>query len=117
MLLFLPGLGEVTIESVESALPELAVARDPGGSFGQRRGLEAAATHPPVLLGLDEAGPLEDVDVLEDRRQRHGERPRELAHGGLGLREPDQDGPARRVGQSPERGVEPALIVNHQVKY
>jgi hypothetical protein len=66
----------------------------------------------------EQAGVLEHGEVLRDRGQRHGEGPRELAHGGLGRAgEPRQNRAPRRVGQGRERRVESGRMVNHMVNY
>ena len=54
--------------------------------------------------------------MLEDRRQRHGERLRQVRGPGFPLRQPRKDGAAGRVGQGGEGGVEGFYIVNHMVK-
>jgi hypothetical protein len=111
------GLVQVTLEGIETAFPEWAVARDPCRGLGERSRLQAASPYPAVLSRIDEAGPRQDLDMLQDGRQRHGEWMRELADGGLSLGEPRQDGSPRRVGQGREGRVERCrmLIVNHSV--
>ncbi len=78
------------------------------------------AGHGPAgFAALDQARVAEHVEVLHDGRQRHRERPGELAHREvLVLVEPGQQGAPRRVGQGSEGAVENSiLIVNHRVKF
>jgi hypothetical protein len=117
VLLLLLCLVQVAVEGVETLFPELFVARDPGRRVLKRRDLQAAAADAPVFARRDEAGPLQDVHVFQDGRQRHRERPRELGDGRVLFRELGQDGAPRRVGQGPEGRVEAGLIINHMVNY
>ena len=105
------------LEGIETAFPEPAVARNPCRGLGERSRLQTAQPYPAILSRADEAGPRQDLDVLQDGRQRHGEWLRELTDGGLRLGEPRQDGSPRRVGQGREGRVERRgmLIVNHPV--
>src|SRR5438045_137948 len=59
-------LGEVVLESVEAFLPEAAVLLDPGVHVFERAGVETA--RPPLRLpaARDQAGALEDLEVLGD---------------------------------------------------
>jgi uncharacterized protein (TIGR02453 family) len=72
-------LGEVLAKPVEAALP----GRPPLGNLllgrPQHRRLDAACAHPPGLFGPDEPARLQDLEVLDHHRQRHGERLGELA--------------------------------------
>lgn len=55
--------------------------------------------------------------MLDDRRQRHRERPGQLADRVLATPKPDEHGTPGGVGESTEDGVEPIrCIVNHKVK-
>jgi hypothetical protein len=71
-------LGEVLAKPVEAALPD----RLPLGNLllgrSQHRRLDAACAHPPGLFGPDEPARLQDLEVLDHHRQRHGERLGEL---------------------------------------
>jgi hypothetical protein len=99
-------------------LPEAAVVLDPPRRLLHRRALEATTPLAPALGECDETGAFENPQVLVDPGQRHLERARELGHGGLGLRQPREDGSARRVGQGGEHDVQGAqFLINHLVKY
>jgi hypothetical protein len=83
------------------------------GRRGEPAGHDAAGLRP-----ADQARIGQDVEMLHDRRKRHGKRARELAHRNvLVLDELRQQRPPRRVGEggkgSVERGV---LTLNHMVK-
>src|SRR5262249_31515731 len=72
--------GEIVTEAVEAALPVGAALGDPAPPPAERARLDAARAHPPNLLGADEAARLQHLQVLHNRRQRHWQRSRELAH-------------------------------------
>src|SRR5262249_29566913 len=76
---------EEVCERVEAVGPEAAVARDPVVGGAQAGAAQAAARHAAVPAAVDEAGGLEDAQVLGDRGQRHGERRRQLADAVLAL--------------------------------
>jgi hypothetical protein len=98
----------VTAEGVELYVPEAAVVRDPAGGAGERRAPEPAVVGPAPALAGEQAGALEDAQVLGDRRQRDAERRRELGHGGLARRETRQHRPPRGIGERAEGRVERA---------
>lgn len=62
----------------------------------------------------DKFGSLKHTQVLGDRRPRHTERPRQLAHGGIAVRQTRQDAASGSVGERAENLVE-RLIGNHEV--
>ena len=69
------------------------------------------------LLALDQAGILQHADVLQDRRQRDGERLSEVARRlRAALRELGQHCASRRIGERGECPVQRVVrIVNHMV--
>lgn len=83
------------------------------------RGLEAAVDGTADLLTRDEPGIGQHGHVLEDGRQRHGERGRELRHReAVATCEPLDDAAPRRVGERGECAVETCFgIDNHMVYY
>jgi hypothetical protein len=83
----------------------------------QRGGVEPARHGAAALAALDQAGDFEHVEMLEHRRQRHGERLGQRGDGEFRrLAEAGQYGAPRRIGQSGKDAVEMAgLIVNHKV--
>src|SRR6185295_10603759 len=89
-----------------------------GGAHGP--GNEAAVVHAALAPPGEQAGALEDAQMLRDRRQRHAKRLRELADGRVGRRgELREDRAPRRVGERLERRIErrATRIVNHMVNY
>ena len=65
-----------------------------------------------VMVAL--TGPLEHLEVLGYGRLAHGERLRQLADGGLPLRQPGENGAAGGIGQSRKGGVE-LLFITHKL--
>jgi hypothetical protein len=83
------------------------VSLDPLASLAERRGrAEPALARTAHLLGLDEAGALEDPDVLLDPVERQARRPRELAQRRGAAAQPLEDAPPRGVREREERRVE-----------
>ena len=100
-------------EAVESVLPQRAVLGDPTLGPFQAAGLEAARAHPTDLLGPDHAAVLQDLDVLHDGRERHGERLGEVADRDRAPAQPLDHRATRRVGQGPEGVVELRRVCHH----
>ena len=71
-------------QGVEPVLPERLVVGDPVGGGAHGSGHEAAVVHAPFATAGEQAGALEDAEVLRDRRQRHAERARELRNRSVG---------------------------------
>ena len=66
------------------------------------------------LAPLDEAGLLEDAEVLDEARERHAEWLGQRTNRALALAQPAEHGPAGRIGQRAEHRVEVLRgIVNH----
>jgi hypothetical protein len=71
-----------------------------------------------VNFALEEAGGLEDAQMLGDGGEGEGERLGELGDGGFALREAGENGAAGGIGEGGEGGVERGLgMVNHVVYY
>ena len=72
----------------------------------------------PVLVRVTRPGVRQNVEMLHDRRQRHGEGPGKLAYGNvLALIELREQSAPRRVGKRGEGAVERGLLIlNHVVK-
>jgi len=102
-------------ETVELVVPELAIHVEPGRRLTQRCGVEPDVSDPSDATPLDEPSALEHAQVLADRRERHGERPGQLAHGVLALGQACHDRAARGVGEGVEDAVEGTGLVNHLV--
>ena len=104
---------------IEALGPEPLVAVEPFVGFVHRLGAQPARHDAAALFPGDQPRILEDVEVLHDRRQRHGERLGEIADtDGVAVAQARQQRPPRRIGEGGERAVERGgLIVNHVVKY
>src|SRR5438105_3259579 len=87
---FLPGLKflQVLSQTIETLLPEAAVMLDPIGDVLEVTRLEAAG--PPLSLApaRDQAGTLQDLEMLGNARQAHFERFGQLGDRGFSAREP-----------------------------
>jgi hypothetical protein len=83
------------------------VGLDPLARLAERRGrAEPALARPANLLGLDEAGELEDPDVLLDPVEGQARRPRELAQRRGTAAQALQNAPPLEIRESEERCVE-----------
>src|SRR5579863_9427696 len=85
---------KIVAEPVEAALPFEPQPFDPSLGLGQRRWIDAAGAHPSRLLRNDQPRGLQNRKMLHHRRQRHGNRPLELADRGRAFREPLDHRPA-----------------------
>src|SRR5271165_3304455 len=108
---------KIFAEPVEATLPFDAPVGDPALSFSERRRIDAAGAHPSRLFRKNEPGGLEHREVLHHRRQRHDERPLEIADRRWAMRQPLDHRPAGRIGERLERTVERRRIVKHTLWY
>jgi len=103
-------------QGIELVFPEPLVEGNPRRRILERLRMQAAAAHAPVFVVLQQAGTVQYPQVLGHRGQRHAEGLRQLAHRGLPLGQPGQDGAAGGVGQRAKGGVESGQrILNHTV--
>jgi hypothetical protein len=84
-----------------------------------RLGIEPASDGAAGFGALHQAGVGQHVEMLHDRRERHGERLRQRADRKVRLLgEARQQGPARRVGKRGKDAIERGgTKLNHVVKY
>src|ERR1017187_1012122 len=73
------GLGQVVAEPVEASLPAGPALGDPVLGSAERGRLDAAGADPASLLRTHQPACLKHLDVLDNRRQRHRQRPGQLA--------------------------------------
>jgi hypothetical protein len=104
---------QVIVEAIEGLFPELAIALEPMG--GILEGLDFEATGTPLGLPAagDQAGVLEDFQVLGDCWESHLERPGEVVDRGFAAAEMGEDGTARGIGKGGESGGEVVLCGLH----
>jgi len=90
---------------------------DPGLCVLHGSRVERAPHRPADLLALDEAGPGEDAEVLQDGRERHRERCGDLARRPSAAHAQHVENcPSRRIGEGREGAIERRrLKVNHMV--
>ena len=107
-------VGEQDIELIEAAGPELPVAEKPPRCLPQPVRLDPAQPPLSVASPRDQAGPLQHLEVLGDRRLGHLERVRELLHRRLTRRQATEDRPSGGVGQGRERCVQVGHFITNQ---
>src|SRR5262249_2767740 len=100
-------------ERVQPGFPCLAVLVDPFRGGLQRRGLQPAGTPLGVTAPGDEAGPLENLQVLRDGLEAHGERLGQLADRRVTGGQARQDRPPGAIGERGEGGIELVLVERH----
>jgi hypothetical protein len=108
-------LAEETFEGIESAFPEAAVLGDPVFGLLQGSGCKMAEARASDFLLRDEAGVLEDADVLHHGGEGHAMWAGEVGHGGFAEHEGGEYGAASGVGESAEGGIKGCGILNHMV--
>jgi hypothetical protein len=90
-------LGKVVAKSVEMPLPARASLGDPLLGRLQRRRLNAAGTHASDLLRANKPARFQDLEMLDDRWERHRKRPGELAHRSRSAAQPLDHEPSGRI--------------------
>ncbi len=108
------------IETVQTLGPELAITRDPGFRFGQRRHNEAAGATRSLTSSLNESGALENEQMLGNGGKGLIEWRREIAYGRLPFAQFREYRPARRVCQRGKRLTESIAMhatFNQSVEY
>src|SRR6266516_2970810 len=104
---------EQGIEALVVTLPQPAVAFQPLGSLPQPLGLEAARPPLRVAAARNQAGALQYLQVLGDRRLAHRERLGQLRHRRLTRRQAGEDRPPGGIGEGREDGVEAVRCVHN----
>ena len=105
------------MQAVELARPEDLVAGQPGHRLLHGIGVQLAEDGAPGLGAGHQAGLGQHVQMLHDRRQRHGEGAREITdRQGVCLAETGEQRPPGRIGESLEGTIEGrGLLLNHIV--
>lgn len=105
-------------EPPDTRIPEAFVGAEPVVGALERTRIDAAVVDASTHCAFHEARPLQGLDVLRRRRERHPIRCRELADGQLPFSEPLEHGTPSVIAERPEDEVEsrPCLF-NHKVEY
>ena len=106
---------EEAFQGIEGVLPEPAVLSNPILGGLQRRWRKLTEPRAADFFLREEAGLLEDADVLHHRGKGDAVRASEIGNGGFAQEERSEDGAASGVGERAEGGVEGARILNHMV--
>ena len=109
--------GEVVPEAVEATLPSPAPLGDPVLDGVEALHVEPTGADPADLLGTDDPRGLEDMQVLQDRGQRHRHGRRQLADGGRSAVEELDDAAPGRVGERMEHRLLGLQLLKHALKY
>jgi hypothetical protein len=107
---------ELDAKAVESSLPFGLLSAKPALRCPQGVGLELAGAYSARLGRCDQPGCLENSEVLNDSRQRHGQRLGELAHRRRSANQALDDGSPAGIRQGLEDPIE-IQTVNHVPKY
>src|SRR6267378_6188471 len=94
------------LQGIQLLVPEPLVAQSPAGDLAQRRGTQFEVVLPPLASPLDQPSALQDLEMLRDRVQRHGEASGHVGDPGRPAGEPAHDRPPGRVGERGEGLVE-----------
>ena len=97
---------QIGVEAIETFLEEPAIVFEPVVDVLERLRLDAAGAELRFAAARDQAGALQHLEMLGDRRQAHGERFCQFHDGGFAERQAGQDGAAGRIGERGEGGVE-----------
>src|SRR4051812_6594823 len=97
----------MAFEIVQAAIPELAEGLDELGDVLHCSGRQPARAALRVAAMLDQAGGLEDLEMLRDGRLAEREGGGEFRHGSFAEREARQHRTASGIAERGEGGAEP----------
>ena len=108
-------------EPLDTRVPESFVVTQPLVGALERARVDAAVVDAPAHGTFHESGPLEGLDVLRRRRERHPVWRRQLADGLLAPGEPAEHRAPGMVAQGAEDDIEACLMMclmmfNHMVE-
>ncbi len=109
--------GEVFAKPVETTLPLAAPRADPALGCPQRLRFKPARAHAPDLFRPDQTTRLQNVKMLDHRRQRHPKRPGQFAHRGRSPAQSLHHAPTGRIGESMEHAIKRDGLVKHMLNY
>ena len=98
-------LGQMFGQGIELLFPEAPVVRDPIRGALHCSRLQAATAHAAVFCRADQAGALEDVQMLRESGKGNRKGCGQIADARLAAREARQDGAANGVGERGKGGV------------
>ena len=104
-------------ELVEALIPTLAPLVDPSGGIIQRPSTQLTPASSTLLRGLDQVRGFQCMEVLQDPRQRHAERSRQLRDRHPPGSQLIEDLATVRIGKRRKRAVEYGRTLNHLVQY
>ena len=93
------------------------LAADPVFGGCQPSRVQTTGAHPPGLFRTDQPALFQHLQMLQHRRQRHRQRPGEIADRGRAAAQPLHDRAPARIGQCVEHAVEGGAIVSHMANY
>jgi hypothetical protein len=99
-------LFQILVQTIKTFFPKFPILLDPLLRFFHRLGLQFQRMHAPATAAADQSGIFQNAQMLRDRRQRHGIRPRQIGDATVAVREMFQDAPSRRIGQRGKRAVQ-----------
>src|ERR1700733_4479388 len=102
---------QIAIEAIEALVVEAAIMVEPVVDRLECARLDAARPPLRCARARDQAGTFQHFQMLGDGGQAHGERFRQILHGGFALGEPRQDGAAGWIGEGAEGGIEVHLAL------
>src|SRR5438067_237580 len=110
-------MAEQLDEPCDARIPEAFVAAEPVVGALERSRVDAAVVDAPAHRAVHEPGPLQRLDVLRGRGERHAIGRRELAHGVLTLGKTPEHRAPGVIAEGAENTVEPRRIMfNHMVE-
>src|SRR5690348_4832999 len=113
-------LFEELAQRIEALVPEAFVLRGPSCDLAQWRGAQAEVMLAPLPRAPYQAGPLQHLDVLGHRVERHRERLRQVGDADMPARQPRHNAAAGGIGERSESEIEGGHCVysfNHMVEY
>src|SRR6266851_8031372 len=105
-LLFHLQVAQINIQTIEALLPEAAIILDPVGGVPERTRLEPARTPLRLAAARDQAGALQHLEMLGDRRKAHLEGFSQFSYRGLACGEASENRAPGGIGERGEGGIE-----------
>src|SRR5579864_3267673 len=97
---------QILVQAVQTLLPDGTIAFHPVGYVFERLGLDPARAPLRLAPARDESGALQDLEVLGDGGQGHGEGLGQLGDRALPLGQTREDRPPRGIGEGGKGGAQ-----------